>query len=243
MDPLRDQVAIVTGSSSGIGEATARHLSDLGARVVVNSATSVEAGGKVAAEIDGLYIQGDISSSSDRERLIAETVDAFGRLDVLVNNAGWTSFVDHGDLDGLTDEIFRKTFEVNVMGTWSLTKLAMPHLQASPSGNVVTITSVAGVRPAGSSIAYSMSKASLNHMTRLLAKSFGPVRFNAIAPGLIETPWTDGWDEMHEFVAKQAPSGRSGTSSEVAEAVGGLVTNAYVNGAVLVVDGGLTQVI
>lgn len=245
MGQLEGQVAMVTGSSSGIGEATAEHLASMGAQVVVNSVSSIEAGKEVAAalETSSIYVQGDISDTDDRERLIATTLDTYGRLDILVNNAGWTTFIDHSDLDAMTDEIFQRTFEVNVFGTWSLTKLAMPYLQNSPNGNVVTISSVAGIRPAGSSIAYSMSKAALNHMTRLLAKSFGPVRVNAVAPGLIETPWTSDWDEMHELVAQRAPMGRSGSPEEIAVAVGGLITNRYITGAVLVVDGGLTQVL
>ncbi len=236
---------MVTGSSSGIGRASALHLASLGAHVVVNSAKSIEAGEEVAREMKtpSLYVQGDISKLEDRERLIATTLECYGRLDILINNAGWTSAVEHGDLEGLTDDIFRKTFEVNVFGTWSLTKLAMPHLQASPDGNVVTITSVAGVRPVGSSIAYAMSKASLNHMTRLLAKSFGPVRVNAVAPGLIETPWTSEWSDQHQLVAQIAPAQRSGKPEDIARGVGSLVTNGYVTGAVLVVDGGLTQVV
>lgn len=245
MSLLQGRVAIVTGSSSGIGRATAHHLASLGAHVVVNSATSIEAGEQVANELEtpSVYLQGDITDPGDRERLITATLESYGRLDILINNAGWTSFIEHGDLAGLTEDIFRRTFEVNVFGTWSLTRLAMPHLEASSDGNVVTITSVAGIRPAGSSIAYSMSKASLNHMTRLLAKSFGPVRVNAVAPGLIETPWTSGWDDMHRLVAQRAPAQRSGKSDEVARAVGSLVTNGYVTGAVLVVDGGLSQVL
>ncbi|HEX6221029.1 MAG TPA: SDR family oxidoreductase [Acidimicrobiia bacterium] len=245
MSLLQGRVALVTGSSSGIGKATAHHLASLGAHVVVNSATSIEAGERVASELEtpSIYLQGDITDPGDRERLITVTLESYGRLDILINNAGWTSFIEHGNLEALTDDIFRRTFEVNVFGTWSLTKLAMPHLEASPDGNVVSITSVAGIRPAGSSIAYSMSKASLNHMTRLLAKSFGPVRVNAVAPGLIETPWTSDWDDVHELVAQRAPAQRSGKSDEVATAVGGLVTNGYITGAVLVVDGGLSQVL
>ncbi len=244
MKTLDGRVAVVTGSSSGIGSATARQLSSMGARVVVNSSSSVEAGTEVAEslETESIYVQADISEREDRRKLVDATVSEFGCIDVLVNNAGWTSFVDHSDIDGLTEEIFRKTFEVNVYGTWELTKLALPHLQHADDGNVVNVTSIAGVRPIGSSIAYSMSKAALNHMTLLMAKSFGPVRFNAVAPGLITTPWTSEWDEMHQQVARTAPAGRSGTPEEIAEAVAGLATNRYTTGTVLVVDGGLTQV-
>lgn len=234
---------IVTGSSSGIGEATARRFADLGATVVVNSASSVAAGERIAADIGNgsFYVQCDITRPDDRRRLIDAAVDRLGGLDVLVNNAGWTETVDHGRLEDLTEDIFRKTFEVNVMGTWELTKLAIPHLHNADAGVVVTVTSIAGVRPLGSSIAYSMSKAALNQMTRLLAKSHGPVRFNAVAPGLVETPWTEDWDDMHRMVSQRAPLGRVATSDDCAEAVLAAVRNRYMTGAVLVVDGGLTQ--
>jgi ketoreductase RED2 len=245
MSELQGHVALVTGSSNGIGEATARHLSLLGANLVINSATSVEAGRSVAEALptDAIYVQADVSVPEQNRALIDATIARFGRLDILVNNAGWTRFIDHRDLEGLTEEIFEKTFAVNVFGTWSLTRMAIPHLSESRDGNVVTITSVAGLRPAGSSIAYSMSKAALNQMTVLLAKSFGPLRFNAVAPGLIETAWTKDWAEMHSLVASQAPLHRSGTPDEVARAVVLLVTNGYVTGEIMVVDGGLTQVL
>jgi ketoreductase RED2 len=244
MAELSGTVAIVTGSSSGIGERTAQRLSELGAKVVVNSASSVEAGRAVAAALPGEshYVQADISDKEQCQRLLDETVAKFGRLDLLVNNAGWTTLVPHSDLDALTDEIFMKTFEVNVFGTWWLTKAAMPLLRASQDGHVVNITSVAGVRPMGSSIAYSMTKAALNQMTRLMAKSHGPVRFNAVAPGLVETPWTADWKTQHAGIAAINPIKRSATPDDCAEAVLALVRNKYVTGEVFVIDGGLTQV-
>lgn len=244
MAELSGTVAIVTGSSSGIGERTAQRLSELGAKVVVNSASSVEAGRAVAAALPGEshYVQADISDKEQCQRLLDETAAKFGRLDLLVNNAGWTTLVPHGDLDALTDEIFMKTFEVNVFGTWWLTKAAMPLLRASQDGHVVNITSVAGVRPVGSSIAYSMTKAALNQMTRLMAKSHGPVRFNAVAPGLVETPWTADWKTQHAGIAAINPIKRSATPDDCAEAVLALVRNKYVTGEVFVIDGGLTQV-
>lgn len=244
MAELSGTVAIVTGSSSGIGERTAQRLSELGAKVVVNSASSVEAGRAVAAALPGEshYVQADISDKEQCRGLLDETVAKFGRLDLLVNNAGWTTLVPHGDLDALTDEIFMRTFEVNVFGTWWLTKAAMPLLRASQDGHVVNITSVAGVRPMGSSIAYSMTKAALNQMTRLMAKSHGPVRFNAVAPGLVETPWTADWKTQHAGIAAINPIKRSATPDDCAEAVLALVRNKYVTGEVFVIDGGLTQV-
>lgn len=245
MGELEGKVAIVTGSSSGIGEATAHRLADLGANVVVNSASSVDAGTAVAEALptDSLYVRADISDQAEGQDLLDRTLERFGRLDILVNNAGWTTVVPHGDLDALTDEIFRKTFDVNVFGTWWLTKAAMPHLRESPDPNVVMITSVAGLRPVGSSIAYSMTKAALNHLTKLLAKSCGPVRVNAVAPGLVATPWTADWDAQHEAVAAIAPLRRSATPADCAEAVLSLIRNTYVTGQILAVDGGTSLVL
>jgi len=243
MSEFAGKVAIVTGSSSGIGEAIALRLGELGASVVVNSANSVEAGKAVAAKIGGNahYVQADISDKDAGQHLLDETIKRFGKLDILINNAGWTSLVAHHDLEALTDEIFQKTFAVNVWGTWSLTKAAMPLLKKSDDGNVITITSIAGVRPVGSSIAYSMSKAALNHMTLLLAKSCGPVRVNAVAPGLVETPWTMNWQDQHAGVKAMAPLGRSATPEDCVEATLGLLRTKYATGQVFVVDGGLTQ--
>jgi ketoreductase RED2 len=245
MDGLDGRVAIVTGSSSGIGEATARRLADLGANVVVNSASSVEAGTAIAESLptDSIYVQADISDQAQGHDLIARTVDRFGRLDILINNAGWTTRVLHSDLEALSDDIFRKTFDVNVFGTWWLTKAAMPHLRKSPDAVVVTITSIAGHRPIGSSIAYAMSKAALNHMTVLLAKACGPVRVNAVAPGLVATPWTSQWEDQHASVAATSPLHRSATPDDCAEAVIGLIRSSYITGHVVVVDGGTSLVI
>lgn len=240
MGELTGKVALVTGSSSGIGEAIARSLAALGARVIVNSSSSVAAGERIAAEIGGHYVRADIARRDECHALIDTCIATHGQLDILVNNAGWTSLVAHHDLDALTDDIFDKTFAVNVTGTWTLTKAAMPYLKRSTDGNVVTITSIAGVRPVGSSIAYSMSKAALNHMTLLLAKSCAPVRVNAVAPGLVETPWTAEWQDQHAGVRALAPLQRSATPDDCVEATLGLLRTRYVTGQVLVVDGGLT---
>jgi ketoreductase RED2 len=132
---------------------------------------------------------------------------------------------------------------VNVFGTWWLTKAAMPLLRRSEDGNVVNITSLAGLRPAGSSVAYSMTKAALNQMTHLLAKSCGPVRVNAVAPGLVATPWTADWGAQHENTAKVAPLKRSATPEDCVEAVLGLLRCTYATGEIFSVDGGLRFVI
>ncbi len=253
MTEFAGRVAIVTGSSSGIGEQTARRLSALGATVVVNSASSVEAGEAVSVSLPGesCYLRADISNQDEAHALVDDTIERYGQLDFLINNAGWTTSVPHGNLDDLTDEIFRKTFEVNVFGTWWLTKRAIPHLRNSDDANIVNITSIAGLRPVGSSMAYSMTKAALNQMTLLLAKSYGPIRVNAVAPGLVATPWTEDWDAMHAAIAKLAPVlhaaiaklapvPRSATPDDCAEAVLALLRNKYTTGEIFVVDGGST---
>ena len=236
------RVAIVTGSSSGIGEATAHRLSALGATVVVNSSSSVDAGEAVSAALpgDSCYVRADISVQEEGHALVDRTIERYGQLDFLINNAGWTTQIPHGNLDELTDEIFRKTFDVNVFGTWWLAKRAIPHLRKSDDPNIVNITSIAGVRPVGSSMAYSMAKAALNQMTQLLAKSYGPIRVNAVAPGLVATPWTEDWDAMHALIAKIAPVPRSATPDDCAEAVLALLRNKYASGEIFVVDGGST---
>jgi ketoreductase RED2 len=242
---LAGKVAVVTGSSSGIGEQIARRLAALGASVVVNSSSSTADGERIAAELGerASYVQADISDEAQARRMIDEVVGRYGRLDVLVNNAGWTTRVDHRDLDALTDDIFRRTFDVNVWGTWAVTKAAIPHLARSDDASIVTITSIAGLRPIGSSLAYAMSKAALNHMTALLAKSYAPIRVNAVAPGLVKTPWTEQWDDLHEAMARRNPLKRAATPDDVAEAVLGLLRNRYVTGQIVVVDGGFTQVV
>lgn len=241
MGALDGKVAIVTGSSSGIGEATARALASAGASVVVNSSSSVEAGTAVAESLptDSIYVQGDISDEAQDKALVAETLERFGRLDVLVNNAGWTTRVDHRDHEALTDDILFKTFEVNVYGTWWMTRASLPALRES-SGCVVNVTSIAGLRPIGSSIAYGMAKAALNSLTEDLARYCGPIRVNAVAPGLVDTPWTADWDDLHAGMALINPLGRSATPEDCAQAVMACVTNSYMNGAIVKVDGGTT---
>jgi ketoreductase RED2 len=240
--PLAGQAVLITGSSSGIGEATARAFADLGAAVLVNSARSVEAGEAVAASLpDALYVQGDITDPEVPERLVAAALEQWGRLDTLVNNAGTTALIPHEDVEAATVDVWRRIFEVNVFATWSMSVAALPALSDGDGGSIVNVASVAGVRPTGSSIPYAASKAALNHMTVLLAKVVGPeVRVNAVAPGLVDTPWTEDWDFLREVVQQAAPLKRSGRPDDVAEIVVALSRAAYVTGQVVVIDGGLS---
>ena len=242
MKEFSDQVALVTGSTSGIGEATAKRLVALGAKVMLNSSTSISEGESLASELEGAsYHQADISSEDECRELVDTTIETFGRLDILVNNAGFTSVIPHADLDGVTEEVFRRIIDVNIFGTWYLSRAAVPALKENGSGNIVNISSIAGLRPVGSSIPYSISKAGVNQMTRLMANVLGPeIRVNAVAPGLVETPWTESWDTLHAAVAARSPMKRSATAEDCAEAVLGILRNTYQTGDVVVVDGGLT---
>jgi ketoreductase RED2 len=239
--PPPGQVVVVTGSSSGIGAATAHAFADAGASVLVNSARSVAEGEAVAASLpDALYVQGDITDPGVPERLVAAALDRWGRLDTLVNNAGTTALIPHHDLAAASVDVWRRIFEVNVFGTWAMSVAAMPALRDA-RGSIVNVASVAGVRPTGSSVPYAASKAALNHMTVLLAKVVGPeVRVNAVAPGLVDTPWTEDWDVVREVVRQVAPLKRSGQPEEVAEVILALARAAYVTGQVVVIDGGLS---
>ena len=239
---FENKVVLITGSSSGIGEDTARLFAAEGAKVIVNSSTSVAAGEAVAASLpDAIYLQADISDAEASARLISDTIAHHGRLDVLVNNAGVTTVIPHADLDAVTDEIFSRILDVNVLGTFRLTRLAMPHLRASGEGSVVNVTSLAGLRPTGSSVPYAASKAALNHLTVLLANVCGPeVRVNAVAPGLIRTPWTAEWDALHQAVGHIAPLKRSGESIEIARAILDVAASTYMTGQVVSLDGGMT---
>jgi ketoreductase RED2 len=238
---LAGQVAIVTGSSSGIGKACAEHLAAAGASVVVNSSSSVEAGEKVAAGLtDAIYVQAGIADEGGAERLVEAAIERWGRIDILVNNAGTTQRIAFTDLDAVTDDVWHSILGTNVIGTWKVSRAAAKAMAATGGGVIVNVTSAAGVRPVGSSLPYAVSKAALNHMTQCLAVALGPaIRVNAVAPGLVETPWTDGWDAGKQMASQRAPLRRIADPDDVAATIMGLIRSPMTTGAVLMADGGL----
>lgn len=189
------KVCVVTGSSSGIGAATARLFAGNGWNVVINFSRNPAPAEAVAADCralgaDVLVIKADIANDDDCRRAANEVEAAWGRTDVLVNNAGTTKFVPLKKLDGLTAEDFHAIYSVNVIGSYQMTRAFVPLLKKYPGSGVVNISSVASMMGIGSSIAYMASKGALNAMTIGLARALGPeIRVNAIAPGLVETPW------------------------------------------------------
>jgi len=237
------RVVLVTGSTSGIGLATARRFAEHGDTVVFNSARSAKAGEELARATPGsIYLQANISEPGAGDRLIESVLEQCGRLDVLVNNAGTTKLIPHGDLAAADVGVWREIFEVNVFGTWQVCVAAVPALRES-RGAIVNVSSVAGCRPVGSSIPYAASKAALNHLTSLLAKTLGPeVRVNAVAPGLVDTPWTASFDAVRAFVNANAPLRRSGVPDDVVDAIVFLASASYVTGQVVADDGGLTLI-
>ena len=247
MDNAR-RVALVTGSSSGIGEAIARRLAADGFTVVVHSRSSVEAGESLARTLGAAsYIQADLGDPAQATRLVRDVVERHGRLDVLVNNAGISGLVAHADLRAATPEMWRRLYEVNVIAPWMLVAEAEAALRAAstearPSA-VVNITSHAGVRPKGASIPYATSKAALNHMTRLLALSLAPqIRVNAVAPGLVDTPMTAGWTVMQETWRDRSPMRRAAQPADIADVVAMVIASNYLTGEVILADGGLNLV-
>jgi NAD(P)-dependent dehydrogenase (short-subunit alcohol dehydrogenase family) len=189
------KVCVVTGSSSGIGAATARQYASHGWDVVVNCSRDTAPADAVAAECrelgaTALVVKADVSSDADCRRLAAQVEAHFGRADVLVNNAGTTKFVAAADLDGLDAEDFQRIYGVNVIGAYQMSRALVPLLKRKRGSGIVNVSSIASMMGRGSSLAYMASKGALNALTIGLARALGPdIRVNAIAPGLVETPW------------------------------------------------------
>jgi len=191
------KVCVVTGSSSGIGAATARLYARNGWDVVVNYSREAAPAEAVAAECrelgaEALVVRADVSADADCRRLAAEIEASLGRADVLVNNAGATKFVAAKDLDGLDADDFQRIYGINVVGAFQMVRALQPMLARRPGTGIVNVSSMAAVLGAGSSLAYVASKGALNSLTIGLARALAPqVRVNAIAPGFVETPWME----------------------------------------------------
>ncbi|AOI72382.1 hypothetical protein WI29_28710 [Burkholderia ubonensis] len=238
-------VALVTGSTSGIGAAIARRLSADGYAVILHSRRSVETGQAMARALGAAaYVQADLAADAERVRLVRDALAVWGRLDLLVNNAGISRVIPHDDLAAATPAIWQELHEVNVIAPFRLVAEAEPALREAASrgrpGCVVNVSSHAGVRPKGASIPYAATKAALNHMTRLLALSLAPdIRVNAVAPGLVDTPLTAGWTDAQQRWREHAPMRRAAQPDDVAQTVAMLAASDYVTGEVVLLDGGL----
>lgn len=252
MKDLSGKVAIITGSSSGVGAATAHLLASLGCNVLINFNSNADGAAEVAARceesgVETLIFGGSVAEDSVCQEMVRATVEKWGRLDILVNNAGTTKFVEHSNLDGLDAEDFQRIYAVNVIGCYQMTRAANPHLQAHEEGGaVVNIASTAAVTGIGSSIAYAASKGAMVTMTLSLARVLAPkVRVNAICPGFIEGDWLrqglgdEKYEAMLASQRKDAPLGRTATPETVADGILHFITGPQVvTGETLILDGG-----
>ena len=241
----KKRVALITGSTSGIGLAIAKRLAADGFTIAFHSKSSIETG-KVLAKShpDASYTQADLSDQKQARSLIADILSHHDRLDVLVNNAGVSKSIPHTDLKAATPEIWREIHEVNVIAPWTLITEAETALKESSSEEytscIINITSHAGIRPKGASIPYAVSKASLNHITKLLAVSLAPsIRVNAIAPGLVETPMSKDWEAARKLWQERSPMQRGAQPEDIAQIASMLVASNYLTGETIIADGGL----
>tara|TARA_R110002073_G_scaffold5076_9_gene32089 strand:+ start:7792 stop:8553 length:762 start_codon:yes stop_codon:yes gene_type:complete len=247
---LKDKVAIVTGSSSGVGAATAKLLASKGCNVAINYASSMEAAKSVAAEceafgVGALVCQANVAEDTDCQKLVEATLSKFGRLDALVNNAGTTKFVPHHQLDGLEKDDFFHIYGVNVVGPYQMVRAAEGALRASGEASVVNVASIAGVRGIGSSIAYAASKGALLTMTQSLARVMGPeIRVNAVCPGFIQGEWLEKGmgDNYHKFkdsLEAATPLQLTCTAETVADSIVAFIEgHSVITGQHIILDGG-----
>ncbi len=246
---LEGKVAVVTGASRGIGRAVAIRFAQAGARVVVSS-RKLEGVRAVAGEVlasggTALALQAHVGQSEDVAALVDRTVEAFGRLDIAVNNAATNPHF--GPLLTADEEQWDKILDTNAKGTFRMCKAVVPHMEAQGGGKIINLTSVAGLRPSSGMGVYGISKAAIIMMTQVLARELGPVNIqvNAIAPGVIKTQFSQVlWQtpQIAEPILHSLPSGRFGMPEDVAGLALYLASPAadYVTGGTFVVDGGLT---
>ena len=248
---LEGRRALVTGGSRGVGAATSLRLAELGASVAINYVKARDRAEAVAAKAResggaAVAIQADVGSDGAARRLVDEAADALGGLDVLVNNAAITRFIDFGNLEGVTDDDWEALFATNVRGPFFVTRAAVPRLRECDDPVIVNVGSLSGMGDMGSSIPYCASKAALHSLTKTLARTLAPqIRVNCVAPGGINTEWADSApglaprEQRMQELADSLLLKRPCEPEDVADAIVGFVTgNRFVTGQILRVDGG-----
>jgi 3-oxoacyl-[acyl-carrier protein] reductase len=250
---LKGKSAIVTGSATGIGASVALGLAHRGANVVVNYTKSEKEAREVfeavkASGADARLVQGDVAKDADCKKLAAAALDAWGSVHILVNNAGTTKFAAHGDLDALSAEDFQNIYAVNVIGAFQMIRAVAPAMKKHGEGSVVNVSSIAGVKGIGSSVAYAASKGALNTMTLSLARALAPeIRVNAVCPGYVATGWfknrfgDEAFKRITDDQAATAPLKRAADGDEIAKTVLFFAgpESRHVTGEMLLTDGGL----
>ena len=246
-DELEGKVSLVTGGSGDIGSAIAKRLGQSGSTVVI---TYVGAEDLASQTVDEIKAEGGNASAlrldqrdpNEIETIISQISQDQGRLDILVNNAAWNIGIPFPNLEELTAEIWDRVLETNLRAPFLLARAAASLLKADGGGHIVNISSAGGISPGSSSIAYSSSKAGLNHLTRCLAVAMSPdVAVNCVAPGLVENTRMANRlpDAVSNAARKQAILGKVGQTEDIAEQVLTFVTSTSVTGQTIVIDGGL----
>ena len=245
---LAGKTALITGGGTGIGRAIALLFAREGAAVAINYSKSEAEASETASAVQesggrSLLVRTDVSSDAQVRQMMERVHGELGAIDILINNAGFTRFIDFADLEQLTEDIWDSLFAVNLKGTYFCCRAVAPLMQAHGGGRIVNIASVAGITGQGSCIAYCASKAGVISLTKSLARALGPdILVNAVAPALTETRWLDGVaraPEMRENFRKASALNRMGTAEDVAEVTLSMATDwSFVTGQIVVVDGG-----
>jgi 3-oxoacyl-[acyl-carrier protein] reductase len=241
---LQGKVALITGGGTGIGREIALSFAREGAGVAVDYSRSEKEAMATAQEIQDLGVQAlaikaDVSQDAQVRGMVDKVMEEFGRLDVLVNSAGTTTFVNAADLEGLTEEMWDKTLAINLKGTFFCCRAAAPAMKSNDGGSIINISSIAGTTGIGSSMAYCASKAGVICLTKSLARTLAPgIRVNTIAPGFVDSRWTADWPEFRKMHEEATPMKRVAVPGDVAEAALFLVHSDFVTGQVIIVDGG-----
>ena len=248
MNQQAGKVAIITGGGTGVGRATVLQLAARGFHTIVNYSRSqhdAEATAEAARALGvrSLAVACDVADDTQVQEMLQQCRSEFGRLDLLVNNAGMTHFVEHTDLEAMNEEKWDRILAVNLKGPFFVSRAAIPFMRAGGGGAIVNVASVAGLAGAGSSIAYAASKGGLITMTKSLARAFAPdIRVNAVCPGVIRSRWLAEHEEMITSAIKVTPLKRASSPDDIADAITFLACDAkMMTGQALVVDGGRTM--
>lgn len=235
------KTVLITGASRGIGAATAEIFADNGYNVIINYNKNHERAKQIASKTGGNLIQADVSDIAQTEKMIDSIISEYGKIDVLVNNAGISVT---GTFDSISDEDARRLFDVNIFGTFNCTKLVLPHMLRRKYGKIINVSSMWGQVGASCEVHYSASKAAVIGFTKALAKEVGPsgITVNCVSPGFISTDMTACYTkEEVNAICEEIPVGRTGNPYEVAQAVFYLASEqaSYITGQVLGINGGI----
>lgn len=242
---LKDKTALITGGGTGLGKAIALQFAREGTNLAINYSRSKDEAEETAEEarrlgVKAITLQADVSAAANTEKMVAETEKAFGRLDILVNNAGTTKFVPFPDLDGLNEEDWLTLYKTNVMSIFFASRAAAKVMRKNGGGHIISTVSAAGRKPAGSSIAYAVSKAAGIHVTKCLAVTLAPdICVNAVAPGVLLTRWVAGFSAEQLKKMQELPVMKKATDVEDCAAMYiALAKNENITGQTISVDAG-----